>query len=54
MKKNSKVYKLDRLGFPLVEIATGPHMHTPQQIKETALKIERFLEPVKKKRDRNN
>jgi len=30
------VYRLDRLGIPLIEIATGPDMHTPQQVKEVA------------------
>ncbi len=34
--ENSKVYKLDRLGFPMVEIATGPHMKNPEQVKEVA------------------
>lgn len=47
---NSKVYKLDRLGIPLVEIATGPHMRTPEQIKETALKIGEILRACKVKR----
>jgi len=48
--ENSKTYKLDRLGIPLVEIATGPHMHTPEQIKETALKIGEILRACKVKR----
>ena len=48
--ENSKVYKLDRLGIPLVEIATGPHMHTPEQIKETALKIGEILRACNVKR----
>jgi Glu-tRNA(Gln) amidotransferase subunit E-like FAD-binding protein len=48
--ENSKSYKLDRLGIPLVEIATGPHMHTPEQIKETALKIGEILRACKVKR----
>ncbi|HYD03533.1 MAG TPA: Glu-tRNA(Gln) amidotransferase subunit GatE [Alphaproteobacteria bacterium] len=30
------IYRLDRLGIPLIEIATGPNMHTPQEVKETA------------------
>ncbi len=29
-------YRLDRLGIPLVEIATSAEMHTPQQAKEVA------------------
>lgn len=45
-----KVYKLDRLGIPLVEIATGPHLHSPKQIKETALKIGEILRACKVKR----
>ncbi len=48
--ENGTVYKLDRLGIPLVEIATGPHMHTPEQIKETALKIGEILRACKVKR----
>jgi glutamyl-tRNA(Gln) amidotransferase subunit E len=47
---NSKTWKLDRLGIPLVEIATGPHMHTPEQIKEAALKIGEILRSCKVKR----
>jgi len=48
--ESSKTYKLDRLGIPLVEIATGPHMHTPEEIKEAALKIGEILRACKVKR----
>lgn len=48
--QNSKSYKLDRLGIPLIEIATGPHMHTPEQIKETAMKIGEILRSCNVKR----
>jgi len=48
--ENSKTYKLDRLGIPLVEIATGPHMHTPEEIKEAALKIGEILRACKVRR----
>lgn len=48
--EESKIYKLDRLGIPLVEIATGPHMHTPDQIKEVALKIGEILRACNVKR----
>jgi Glu-tRNA(Gln) amidotransferase subunit E-like FAD-binding protein len=48
--ENSKTYKLDRLGIPLVEIATGPHMHYPEQVKEVALKIGEILRACKVKR----
>ena len=44
------IFKLDRLGIPLVEIATGPHMHTPGEIKEAALKIGEILRACKVKR----
>lgn len=43
-------YKLDRLGIPLVEITTGPHMHTPEEIKEAALKLGEILRACKVKR----
>jgi glutamyl-tRNA(Gln) amidotransferase subunit E len=29
-------FSLDRLGIPLVEIATGPDMHTPEEVREVA------------------
>jgi Glu-tRNA(Gln) amidotransferase subunit E-like FAD-binding protein len=47
---NTKTYKLDRLGIPLVEITTGPHMHTPEEIKEAALKIGEILRACNVKR----
>ena len=34
----------------MVEIATGPHMHTPEEIKEAALKIGEILRACKVKR----
>ncbi len=48
--EHSKVYKLDRLGLPLVEIATGPHMFFPEQVKEAALKIGEILRACKVRR----
>ncbi|MCS7102521.1 MAG: Glu-tRNA(Gln) amidotransferase subunit GatE, partial [Candidatus Korarchaeum sp.] len=36
-------YKLDRLGIPLVEIATSPDIWHPEQAMETALRIGRVL-----------
>ncbi len=47
-KKN--VYRLDRLGIPLVEIMTKPEMKTPEEVKETALKIGDILRACKVKR----
>lgn len=52
ISKDSKksIYRLDRLGIPLIEIATAPDMHTPEQIKETALKLGEILRACKVKR----
>ncbi len=41
--KGKKEYRLDRLGIPLVEIATGIIKGTPEEIKETALRIGTML-----------
>lgn len=37
--KNSTTYRLDRLGIPLLEIATKPEIQTPEHAKEAAEKI---------------
>ena len=37
------VYRLDRLGIPLVEISTAPDIKTPEQAREVALKIGEML-----------
>jgi Glu-tRNA(Gln) amidotransferase subunit E-like FAD-binding protein len=42
-EKNQSVYKLDRLGIPLVEISTFPDIKSPEQMKEVALKIGQIL-----------
>lgn len=50
-KDNSKaIYRLDRLGIPLIEIATAPDMNSPEQVKESALKIGEILRSCKVKR----
>jgi len=36
-------YRLDRLGVPLIEIATSAEMHTPEQVKEVAESIGMLL-----------
>lgn len=36
-------YRIDRLGIPLVEIATGPVIYLPQEAQEVALAIGRIL-----------
>jgi glutamyl-tRNA(Gln) amidotransferase subunit E len=38
-KKNMRTYRLDRLGIPLIEIATAPDIRTPNEAQETALKL---------------
>lgn len=40
---NKTTYRLDRLGIPLVEIATAPDIKTPAQAREAALKIGELL-----------
>ena len=44
------IYRLDRLGIPLVEIATAPDIKSPEQAKETALLIGDILRSCKVKR----
>ncbi len=43
-------YRLDRLGIPLVEIATAPDIKNPEQAKEVALHIGEILRACKVKR----
>jgi len=45
-----RVYSLDRLGIPLVEITTAPDLKSPEQIKEAALKIGEILRACNVKR----
>ena len=50
-ENNEKViYKLDRLGIPLIEIATAPDIKSPEQAKEVALHIGEILRSCKVKR----
>jgi Glu-tRNA(Gln) amidotransferase subunit E-like FAD-binding protein len=48
--KDKVVYRLDRLGIPLVEIATAPDIKNAEQARETALKIGEILRSCKVKR----
>ena len=52
VSENNKkaVYRLDRLGIPLVEIRTDPFMKNAEQVKEAALKIGEILRACKVKR----
>ena len=49
-KENKAVYRLDRLGIPLVEIATEPDIKSAEQCKEVALFIGDVLRSCKVKR----
>jgi Glu-tRNA(Gln) amidotransferase subunit E-like FAD-binding protein len=44
------VYRLDRLGIPLIEIGTEPDMKNPEQVKEVALQIGEVLRSCRVKR----
>ena len=48
--KDSKVFSLDRLGIPLVEISTAPDIKDPEHAKETAEKIGAILRLAKVQR----
>ena len=41
-------YRLDRLGIPLIEIATGPDMHTPEEVREVAARLGSMLRATKR------
>jgi Glu-tRNA(Gln) amidotransferase subunit E-like FAD-binding protein len=47
---NKSVYKLDRLGIPLIEIVTSPEIKTAEQVKEVALHIGEILRSCKVRR----
>ncbi|MCH7568322.1 MAG: Glu-tRNA(Gln) amidotransferase subunit GatE [Nanoarchaeota archaeon] len=49
-EKDKVVYRLDRLGIPLIEIASAPVMNAPEQVKEVALKIGEILRACRVKR----
>lgn len=38
-EKNINVYRLDRLGIPLIEIGTGPDIHSPKEAELVAKKL---------------
>ncbi len=44
------VYRLDRLGIPLVEIATGPEISTPDEAKRVAARLGSLLRATRKVR----
>jgi glutamyl-tRNA(Gln) amidotransferase subunit E len=48
--EKQSIYRLDRLGIPLVEITTGPDMNDAEQVKECALKIGEIIRACKVRR----
>jgi len=46
-KGQEVTYKLDRLGMPLIEVATGPDMHTPEEVREVAARLGSLLRATK-------
>ena len=49
-ESGKKYYNIDRLGIPLIEMATKPEIKTPEMAQEIALKIGMILKRVKTKR----
>ena len=49
-EKDKVIYRLDRLGIPLVEISTSPDIKSPEQLKEVALHIGQILRSCNVKR----
>jgi Glu-tRNA(Gln) amidotransferase subunit E-like FAD-binding protein len=49
-EKNKDVYRLDRLGIPLVEVVTEPDIKNPKQAQKVALKIGEILRSCRVKR----
>lgn len=48
--KESNIFRLDRLGIPLIEIATSPDMKNAEHVKEVALYLGQVLRSCKVKR----
>lgn len=49
-KNNMRIYRLDRLGIPLIEVATSPDIRTPKEAQEVALAIGLLLRSTGKVR----
>lgn len=49
-EKGKDIYRLDRLGIPLVEVVTEPDIKTPKQAQKVALKIGEILRSCRVKR----
>ncbi len=50
INRKKGIFRLDRLGIPLIEIATKPDIKSPEQARETALHIGEILRSCKVKR----
>ena len=48
--EKKEIYRLDRLGIPMVEVVTAPDIKNPEQAKEVALKIGEILRSCNVKR----
>ncbi|MDR2699084.1 MAG: Glu-tRNA(Gln) amidotransferase subunit GatE [Candidatus Methanoplasma sp.] len=44
---NETTYRLDRLGIPLIEVATAPDMETPEEVMEVAYRLGTLLRATK-------
>ena len=49
-KKGKVVFRLDRLGIPLLEVTTDPSMKHPEQVKEVAYQLGQILRSTRVKR----
>jgi glutamyl-tRNA(Gln) amidotransferase subunit E len=47
-KDREVTYRLDRLGIPLIEIATAPDMHDPEEVREVAQRLGSVLRSTRK------
>ncbi len=47
-KNDEVLYRLDRLGIPLIEVATGPDMRTPEEVMEVAFRLGTLLRATRK------
>ncbi|MBQ7405988.1 MAG: Glu-tRNA(Gln) amidotransferase subunit GatE [Candidatus Methanomethylophilaceae archaeon] len=47
-KGDEILYRTDRLGIPLIEVATGPDMRTPEEVMEVAFRLGTLLRATKK------
>ncbi|MCL2031715.1 MAG: Glu-tRNA(Gln) amidotransferase subunit GatE [Methanomassiliicoccaceae archaeon] len=45
---NEVLWRLDRLGIPLIEVATAPDMETPEEVMEVALRLGTILRATKR------